>query len=262
MNPEKELSKLGLRPDKGQNFLTHKATIQALVEAGEVEDQRVLEIGGGLGSITEVLLQKDCDLTVVEKNKVLADYLESNFAEADILNEDVLEMDLDGFDRCVSNIPFQLSSEIIEKLGKEQIQSALIVQEALADKIVAVPGEKSYGYFTVQAQYYFVPVKLRKVNSRWFHPRPEVDAAVIKLYPNKQRHDIEDEEEFLSFVKALHTHGKKKLRNGFVDARNLLGIEKEEARELRDELPNKDKRVRELEISELKQVFQYFQENI
>lgn len=262
MNPEKELSKLGLRPEKGQNFLTHKPTIQALVESGEIDDSNVLEIGGGLGSITEFLLEKDCDLTVVEKNKVLADYLDGKFPDADIVNEDILEMDLQSFERCVSNIPFQLSSEIIEKLGEEQLMSTLIVQEELADKVVSDPGEKSFGFFTVKTQYYFVPVKLRTVNSTYFYPSPDVNAAILKLYPNKQRHDVEDEQEFLLMVKSLHNHGKKKLRNAFVDSRNLLGLEKNEAKELREDLPSKDKRVRALDISELKEVFQYFQENI
>ena len=262
MNPEKELSKLGLRPEQGQNFLIHKPTVKALVEAGEVDGKNVLEIGGGLGAITKVLLEKDCDLTVVEKNTVLADHLEREFPEAEILTEDFLETNLEGFERCVSNIPFQLSSEIIEKLGEEQVMSTLVVQEDLADKIVSDPGEKSFGYFTVKTQYYFVPVKLRTISSSKFYPSPEVNAAIIKLYPNKERHNIDDEEEFLSMVKALHTHGKRKLRNAFVDSRNMLGLEKEGAKRLRDDLPGKDKRVRELDISELKKVYECFQKNI
>ena len=262
MNPEKELSKLGLRPEQGQNFLTHKPTIEALVEAGEVEGRNVIEIGGGLGSITESLVEKDCNLTVVEKNPVLADYLKEKFSGAEIINDSFLDMDLEQFDRCVSNIPFQISSEIIQKLGEAQLMSTLIVQEDLADKIVSDPGEKSYGFFTVKSQYYFVPVKLRTVSSSCFYPSPDVNAAIIKLYPNKERHDIEDEEEFLSMVKALHTHGKKKLRNAFVDSRNLLDLDKDQAKKTRDNLPEKDKRVRELEISELKEIFKYFQENI
>ncbi|MFP4038465.1 MAG: rRNA adenine N-6-methyltransferase family protein [Candidatus Nanohaloarchaea archaeon] len=258
---EKELRRLGLDPGKGQNFLTHQPTIEALAEAGEIEGS-VLEIGGGLGSITSHLLEKTSDLTVIENEALLADHLREKFPEADVVEGDVLQQDLSGFDRCVSNIPFQLSSEIIVKLGENQVQSALIVQEALADKIVADPGEKKHGFFTVKAQYYFLPVKLRPVDSSMFYPEPEVDAAIIKLYPGKHRHEIEDEEEFFSVVKALHTHGKKKLRNAFVDARNMLGTDKDEAKALRDDLPHRDKRVRELGIQELKQVFEFYQENI
>jgi 16S rRNA (adenine1518-N6/adenine1519-N6)-dimethyltransferase len=261
MNPETKLRQLGLRPDKGQNFLTHKPTVKALVEAGEIQGS-VLEIGGGLGTITDELEERTSDLTVIENEALLAEYLKKEFPDIEVIEGDILEEDISEFDRCVSNIPFQLSSEIIEKLGENQIQSALIVQEDLADKIVADPGEKSHGFFTVKSQYYFLPVKLRTIPSTSFYPEPEVDAAIIKLYPNKNRHDITDEKEFFSVVKSLHTHGKRKLRNAFVDARNMLGIEKSQAKGLRDDLPHKDKRVRELGISELKEVFEFFQENI
>lgn len=261
MKPEKKLRQLGLRPGEGQNFLTHKPTVKALVEAGEIQG-KVLEIGGGLGTITEELQERTSDLTVIENEALLAEYLKKEFPDIKIKEADVLEEDISKFDRCISNIPFQLSSEIIEKLGENQIQSALIVQEDLADKIVADPGEKSHGFFTVKSQYYFLPVKLRTIPSSCFYPEPEVDAAIIKLYPNKNRHNITNEKEFFSLVKALHTHGKKKLRNAFVDARNMLEIEKNQAKGLRDNLPHRDKRVRELGISELKEVFEFYQENI
>jgi len=261
MKTEPKLKELGLKPGKGQNFLTHKSTVKALVEAGEIEGS-VLEIGGGLGTVTEELREKTSDLTVIENEALLADYLERQFIDVNVVEDDVLEQDISGFDRCVSNIPFQLSSEIIEKLGKDQVQSALIVQEDLADKIVADPGEKNHGFFTVKTQYYFLPVKLRTVPSTCFYPEPEVNAAIIKLYPGRDRYDISDEEEFFSVVKALHTHGKKKVRNAFVDARNMLGLKKERARRLRDELPHSDERVRELGIAELKEFFESYQQII
>jgi len=261
MNPEEQLRKIGLNPGKGQNFLNHRPTVEALVAAGEVEGKKTLEIGGGLGAITSVLGEETSDLTVVEKNGNMAVHLEKEFPGVEVVNGDILEEDLSGFERCVSNIPFQLSSEIITKLGKAQIQSALIVQDDLADKITADPGSKKHGFFTVKSQYYFLPVKLRKVDSRCFYPRPDVDTAIIKLYPNKERHDIGNEEEFFSFVKALHTHGKKKTRNAFVDARNMLGISKDEAKDIRGGLPHRSKRVRELGIAELKECFEYFQKN-
>lgn len=262
MNPEKKLRDLGIEPRKGQNFLINKSIIKALVEAGEIEGDKTLEIGGGLGAITEEILTNTEDLTVIEQDPNLANHLKQSFSDVEVIEGDILEQDISGFERCVSNIPFQISSEIIEKLGEAQVQSALIVQEALADKIVADPGEKSHGFFTVKTQYYFLPVKLRTIPSSNFHPEPEVDAAIIKLYPNKQRHGIENEEEFFSFVKALHTHGKKKLRNAVVDGRNMLDIEKDNAKAVRDKLPHKDKRVRQLGISELEEVFEEFQEVI
>lgn len=258
---EEELKKAGVKPGKGQNFLNSDSVAQALVEAGEIEG-KVLEIGPGLGKITEKLAEKSSELILVEKNRNLARYVEKNFPEAEVLEEDFLSLILEELDvdRCVSNIPFQISSDIIEKLGEAQIQSALIVQDELADKVVADPGDTEYGFSSVKAQYYFLPVKLRTVSSRNFYPEPEVDAAIIKLYPSTERHSIENEDEFFSLVKALFTHKRKKLRNAFVDVRHMLDYEKEEAKEIRDELPHSEERVINLGIRELAEIQRFLED--
>ena len=261
MEIEEQLRKVGVKPGKGQNFLRSEATAAALVEAGEIEDSRVLEIGPGLGKITEKIAKKTDDLVLVEKNGNLASYIRKNFPDAEVLKEDFLQVNLEELevDRVVSNIPFQISSDIIEKLGEAQVQSALIVQDELADKVVAEPSDKNYGFATVKAQYYFVPVKLRTLSSRSFYPEPEVDAAIIKLYPNKDRHPVDDEEAFFDLVKALFTHKRKKLRNAFVDTRHMLGYEKDDAKEIRDELPHSEERVINLGIKELAEVAEYLE---
>ena len=261
MEIEKKLREIGVNPGKGQNFLNSEAAAAALVEAGEIDGEKTLEIGPGLGKITEKLAEKTDDLVLVEKNGNLANHIQREFPDAEVLNKDFLELELSELDvqRIVSNIPFQISSDIIEKLGKAQIQSALIVQDELADKVVAEPSDKNYGFFTVKAQYYFVPVKLRTLSSRSFYPEPEVDAAIIKLYPNKDRHPVEDEEAFFELVKALFTHKRKKLRNAFVDTRHMLDYEKDEAKEIRDELPHSEERVINLGIKELAEVAEYLE---
>lgn len=259
MNPRHKLAKLGLEPKEGQNFLIHEPTIQALVEAGEVEDHKTLEIGGGLGAITEKLQKKTDDLTVIENDSALANHLKEEFPEIDVIQQDIMESDISDFERCVSNIPFNLSSEIITKLGENQVQSALVVQEALADKVVSDPGDSDYGHFSALIDYYFLPVKLRTVNSSAFHPSPEVNAAIIKLYPGKDRHGIEDEEFFLSTIKALFTHKRKKLRNAVVDSRNMLDLDKDEIKEVRDEAPHSEERVVNLDVKKLSDVSEWLQ---
>jgi len=254
MDVEKKLRDIGLKPVDGQNFLTNNNTVKALVESGELEEHKTLEIGGGLGVITEKLLENTSELTVVEKDTVLANYLKENFPEAELVNEDALDISFSEFERCISNIPFQITSEIFEKLGDAQVQSSLIVQKELADKAVAEPGDSNYGRFTVMAQYYFLPVKLTDISRREFYPAPEVDASIIKLYPNKERHGVEDEETFFKLVKALFTHKRKKLRNAFVDSRNILGKNKDELKPLRDKIPNSETRVINLGVSELKEI--------
>ena len=261
MEIQEKLQEIGVKPGKGQNFLISDRIAQALVEAGEIEGEKTLEIGPGTGNITSKLQEKTEDLVLVERNGNLASYLRKKFPDAEVLKQDFLEVDLDELDvkRCVSNIPFEISSDILEKLGEAQIQSALIVQDELADKVVSEPGDKNYGIATIRAQYYFVPVKLRTINSRNFYPEPEVDAAVLKLYPNRDRHPVEDEEAFFRLVKALFTHKRKKLRNSFVDTRHILNYEKFEAKEIRDELPHSEERVINLGIKELAEVAEFLE---
>lgn len=264
MDVKQELRELGVKPVRGQNFLTSEAVTKALVEAGEAEDKDVLEIGAGTGVITRELSEKADKIYAVEKNTVLAEHLKEQFegSNVEVIEEDILEYEIPEVDRCVSNLPFQLSSEILEMLGERQIQSSLILQDELADKIVADPGEGRYGPFTVMVNYYFVPVKLRTVAKRSFHPAPEVDAAIVKLYPNKERHGVKDEEQFFETTNALFTHKRKKVRNAFVDARHIFEIEKDEAKKLRDELPHSEERVNELEVIQLKEISEFLAENL
>jgi len=262
MEIQEKLQKIGVNPGKGQNFLISEHIAKALVETGEIDRHKTLEIGPGTGNITEKLSEKTEDLLLVERNGNLAQYIRNEFPDAEVLKQDFLEIDLEEhqIERVVSNIPFEISSDIIEKLGKAQVQSALIVQDELADKIVAEPSDKNYGYSTVKAQYYFVPVKLRTINSRHFYPKPEVNAAILKLYPNKDRHPVKDEEKFFKLVKALFTHKRKKLRNSFVDTRHILNYEKSEAKEIRDKLPHSEERVINLGIKQLAEIAEYLEE--
>lgn len=262
MHIQEQLQKIGVNPGKGQNFLNSVPVAKALTEAAEIQGEKTLEIGPGLGTITQHVQDKTDDLVLIEKNGNLANHVEKEFPKAEILHEDFLELDLGELEveRVVSNIPFQISSDLLEKLGKAQVQSALIIQDELADKIVAEPGDKNYGVQTVKTQYYFIPVKLRTIPSRNFYPAPKVDAAIVKLYPNKERHDIEEEEKFFQLVKALFTHKRKKLRNSFVDARHILDHEKDEAKEIRDQLPHSEERVVNLGIKQLAEVAEQLEE--
>lgn len=265
MEVKKTLSELGIKPVRGQNFLISEPVVTSLVKAGEVEGEEVLEIGAGTGVITEKLAEKAGKVYAVEKSTTLVNHLQQRFEDdenVEVIEEDILDYDFSDIDRCVSNLPFQLTSDILEKLGENQVQSALIVQDELADKIVAEPGSSNYGRFTIRMNYYFIPVKMRTVGKTNFYPAPEVDAAIIKLYPNRERHGVENEEQFFETVRALFTHKRKKVRNAFVDARHIFEIEKDRARELRDEVPNSEKRVNELEVIDLKEISEFLVEEL
>lgn len=264
MDVQKKLRELGVKPVKGQNFLNSEAVVHALVEAGEVEEKTALEIGPGTGVITEILEEKASKVYAVEKDTRLAEHLRESFSnsEVEIVNEDILEYGWPEVDRCVSNLPFQVTSKVIQMLGEKQVQSALILQKELAEKAVEDPGDKNYGRFTVMVNYYFLPVKLRDVSSRNFYPEPEVDTSILKLYPNRDRHGIEDEEFFFETVRALFTHKRKKTRNAFVDSRHILEITKNEAKQIRDELPHSEERVINLGVKQIADIADFLEDKL
>ena len=258
MDVKQKLRELGVRPVDGQNFLVSDKITEALAEAGEVEDRHALEIGGGTGVVTEKLVEKAEKVTVIEKDTTLAKHLEEEFPNIEVINGDFLQEDIEA-DRCVSNLPFKITSPALEKLGKAQIQSALIVQKQLAEKAVADLGDANYGSFSVMINYYFVPVKLRNVSSSSFYPSPNVDAAILKLYPNKDRHGVENEEWFFKVSRALFTHKRKKVRNAFVDARHIFEIEKDFAKEIRDEIPFSEERVIGLDVRKIAEIAKHLE---
>lgn len=256
MNPREKLRELGVKPVEGQNFLTSENIVHALVEAGEVDGQKVLEIGPGTGIITAMLSERAEKVYAVETDTTLTDYLREEFEDSnvEVINEDFLEYELPDVDRCVSNLPFQISSEAIEKLGRAQIQSVFILQKELAEKAVLEPGDSGYGPFTVLVNYFFIPVKLRDVASSNYYPEPDVETSILKLYPNRDRHGVDDEEFFFKVSRALFTHKRKKVRNAFVDARHIFGVEKDRAKQLRDKLPYSELRVIDLDIRNMAEI--------
>lgn len=259
INTEKKLKELGVNPVGGQHFIDSESDLEAFLNSCDTSGKVVLEIGAGTGNITE-----DIDVEkvyAVEKDTTLSDYLEEKFEDknVEVLNEDFVSMEIpEDVDFILGNIPFEISSDIIEKLGEAQIPTSLIVQEAYADKIVSAPGDKEYGKQSFRTQLYFLPVKETEIPSSSYTPEPEVDTAVIRLFPNRDRHGIEDVDSFIDFASALFTHPNKKLRNAFVDARHILDISKDEAKDMRDELSFSEKRVNKMEISELGKTFQEF----
>jgi 16S rRNA (adenine1518-N6/adenine1519-N6)-dimethyltransferase len=261
MKVREKLKDLGVKPVKGQNFLNSEPTIKALVEAGEVDDEVVLEVGAGTGVITQQLSETVEKVYALETDTTLYQHLKQKFegSNVEVINEDFLEYEIpDEVTRCVSNLPFHIATDTVELLGEQQVQSSVIVQKEFAEKILAEPGENQYTETTVRINYYYLPVKLRDVSSRNYHPEPEVTTSILKLYPNKDRHGVEDPETLFHVTKALFTNKRKKTRNAFVDARHILGISKEDAKKIRDDLPHSEERPVNLGVRELNEIAEAF----
>lgn len=261
MDVTERLKELGVKPAGGQHFLQSESQIQQYLSHAETDGKTVLEIGAGTGAITEKV--EASKIYAVEKDTVLAEGLqELEFdKEVEVVNEDFLEMEIpEDVEYMIGNIPFEISSDILEKTGREGLPATYIVQEEFADKVVASPGDPDYSFQSFRNRYYFLPVKTSVIPASAYHPEPEVSTAVLKLFPNRERHGIEDGEALLEFARALFTHRMKKVRNAFVDARHMLDISKDEAKEIRDELPHSEKRVNNLEVAEAGEILEAFQE--
>lgn len=266
---EKLLQKHGVSPntEMDQHFLDSEEVLEKEIEEADMgEEDVVLEIGAGLGNLTEKLSEKAGKVIAVEKDSRLAEILREKFKDSnvEIVEGDFLKIqeELPDFDKCVSNPPYNLSSDIVETLGEKGKLSVLLLQKDFAKKLVAKPGSSSYVFFTVLTNFYFIPVYIRDVPSRSFVPEPEVDSALVKLFPRKTRFGVEDDEFFLKVVKSLFTHRRKKVRNAVVDSRHILGASKEKLKEIRDSVPHSEERPVNLDIKKIADICKYLENEI
>jgi 16S rRNA (adenine1518-N6/adenine1519-N6)-dimethyltransferase len=226
-------------------------------EADIAETDTVLEIGAGVGNITRKLAQVAETVIVYENDDQMIPALNEHIKDMDnvkINQQDFKKARVPPFTKCVSNIPFHLSSDIMEFLGERQNLSVLLVQEAFARRLIARPGSEGYTRTSVEAQYNFTPVYADTIYDINFTPSPDTNVAMIKLYPSRDKFDADDEEFFFHTIQALFTHKNKKLRNAFFDSRHMFDLAKEEAKKLQDELPYSEERVFTLNVAEFVEV--------
>ncbi len=255
------LDEYNITPEKGrdQHFLHNELVVQRMVDGAQIdEEDTVLEIGAGIGNITRQLADRAHNVVAYENDSTLVPVLRDRldgYDNVEIVTRDFFSDKTPRFiDKCVSNIPFHLSSEIVEHLGEEQIMSVLLVQKAFAKKLIATPGTDDYSTMSIRTQYDFTPTFLETVYNINFVPQPEQDAAMVKLFPNKGKIRARDEDFFFHTVNALFTHRNKKLRNAFYDARYMFDLEKGDAKALRDEIPHSEERVADLNLNQLVEV--------
>jgi 16S rRNA (adenine1518-N6/adenine1519-N6)-dimethyltransferase len=185
---------IGIRPSRalGQNFLIDRNVRDCIVKASAPrEGEQVLEIGPGLGVLTDVLVERASRLVAVEKDHRLADWLRERFRDdprVDVLCEDALETDLacvmQGVSSVVSNLPYVTGSRILVRLiqdARRPERIAVTVQLEVAERLVAAPGSGDYGLLAVWAQHdYSVRIE-RKISPTCFWPVPEVTSALVTL---------------------------------------------------------------------------------
>lgn len=205
----------------GQNFLTDKNLLEQIVEkAGVSSDDVVVEIGAGKGALTEVLARHAKKVVSFEIDKELVDLLTEKFngtnvqmCFADIMkiSDDELKILVGGEFKLVANLPYYITSPIITRFLKNEdmISCTVMVQEEVADRIIASPKTKDYGVLSVICGCYGKPEKVLRVNRKMFFPVPNVDSAVVKI-TRKENTKIYSEQ-FFDFVKKAFSMRRKKL---------------------------------------------------
>ena len=224
---------------KGQNFLIAPWVPQSIAEdSGVDETVGVLEIGPGIGPLTQQLALRAKKVCAVELDTRLEPILQKTVGEFDnleILWGDVLEQDIPGLVRekfeglrpmACANLPYYITSPILSALLEADCFEAVtvMVQKEVAQRIAAAPGSPDYSAFTVFCQYYAEPELLFDVPAHCFLPQPKVTSAVITLRVRKERTwDILDEKIFFRTVKASFAMRRKKLSNGLAAGFPELG---------------------------------------
>lgn len=224
---------------KGQNFLTQKWVPESIaLEAGVDETAGVLEIGPGIGPLTQQLALragKVCAVELDERLKPILKLTVGEFENLEILWNDVLKLDIPALvsekfpglrPMACANLPYYITSPILTALLESDCFESVtvMVQKEVAQRIAAKPGTADYSAFTVFCQYYAEPKLLFDVPAHCFLPQPKVTSAVIQLSVRKERDwGIDDEEIFFRTVRASFAMRRKKLSNGLASGFPELG---------------------------------------
>lgn len=214
-----------VKPKKflGQHFLTDLSVAERIADTlKDYVGTPVLEVGPGMGVLTQYLIAKGHDLKVVELDRESVDYLHANFPEleGEVIGEDFLQLDLasmyDGQFCIIGNYPYNISSQIFFKVldYRDQVVCCSgMLQKEVAERIAAGPGSKIYGILSVLLQAWYDIEYLFTVSEHVFNPPPKVKSGVIRLVRNNVRELGCDESMFKTIVKLSFGQRRKTLRN-------------------------------------------------
>lgn len=222
----------------GQNFLIDTHVLEKIVDAaGVTKDDMVLEIGPGIGTMTQYLAEAAREVVAVEIDNNLIPILQETLADYDnvvIINNDILKVDLEALSKehnngrpikVVANLPYYITTPIIMGLFESNVpldNITIMVQKEVADRMQVGPGTKDYGALSLAVQYYADPEIITNVPPNCFMPRPNVGSAVIRLtrYPEPPV-KVDDVKKMFALIRASFNQRRKTLVNGLNNAPDL-----------------------------------------
>ncbi len=222
----------------GQNFLIDSHILEKIMDAAKITgDDHVIEIGPGIGSMTQYLCERAGRVTAVEIDRELIPILEETlrgYENVRIINDDILKVDMDslftadekkGCAKVVANLPYYITTPIVMGLleGHAPVKSiTVMVQKEVADRMVTGPGSKDYGALSLAVRYYTQPHIVANVPPNCFIPRPKVGSAVIKLdIHDKPPVRVTDERLMFKLIRAAFNQRRKTLANSIANAPDL-----------------------------------------
>jgi len=210
------MTETGIIPkkSKGQNFLIDDRVAERHVNFAEISpEDHVLEVGPGLGILTEKLVDVSGHLTCIELDDILAGHVEDRFGDRlTLIKGDAVKVDFPKFDKFVSNLPYSVSTPIIFKLLEHEFDAAVVmVQKEFADRMVADVGSPDYSRLTVNLFYRADCKFLEKVPRSRFKPQPKVDSALVKIVPRPAPFHVDDEELFFKVTEVTFNHRRKQI---------------------------------------------------
>ena len=237
--------KIKANKNLGQNFLIDKTVIDDIADGANIEeDDLVIEIGPGLGTLIAVLLEKAKKVICIELDKRMIKILNERFIayqNFELINEDVLRINLNALIdeekkksqyknvKIVANLPYYITTPIIMKLleSKLDIYSiTVMIQKEVADRLIEVPGGKNTGAITYSIYYYCESTKIREVENSSFIPMPEVTSEVINLVLRKSPPvNVKNEKVFFNIIKTSFMQRRKTLLNALTNTKVFLNKE-------------------------------------
>ena len=222
----------------GQNFLINEEVVQTIVASSQIKkEDLVIEIGPGLGTLTKFLLEKAGKVICIELDKKMINILEDRFSlyeNFELLNQDVLKVDLRKLIeekkneniknvKIVANLPYYITTPIIMRLLEEKLDIdsiTVMIQKEVADRLIAIPGEKETGSITYTVYYYAQPQGILEVSNNSFIPEPEVQSKIIKLNIRKEAPvKVEKKEMMFKIIKCAFMQRRKTLLNALVNTK-------------------------------------------
>lgn len=233
----------------GQNFLIDSNILNKIVDAADLNEQRgALEIGPGIGALTERLARQAHNVTAVEIDQRLLPILQDSLGDYDnvrVRHGDVLKVDLQELFRedfanvdkvsVVANLPYYVTTPILMKLLEEKLpldNIVVMIQKEVAQRMAAAPGGKDYGSLSIAVQYYCIPELVCIVPKTVFIPQPNVESAVIRLKLREEPPvQVQDEQHFFELMQACFVQRRKTIANN-LKTRYFSGSDREQLEQL------------------------------